>query len=183
MIAVENLIQFSLEESSAGKIISHSIVKKSPVFIINSKTDSFQILTLGQLQKIQNAHPKKVLIHLEKFNGYFHQGTILNLNHEQTINCFDLWFQKNFYDDFLAINKSCLLDVESDDPNYAPELDIANIVYRMAVNDKTSNLTMKQKVNRLLSEMYPNSSDDSKKRIIMITNTISGKKAGRKKKN
>lgn len=182
MIAVKDLIQYSLEEPRAREIISHSIAKKSPVYIINSKSDSFQSLTLGQLQKIQNSHPIKVLIHLEKFHEYPYQGKILNLNHEQIINCFDLWFKKKFYNEFLTENKTCFLDVEPDDPDYARDLDIANIVYRAAINNKNSKLTMKQKVSQLLEAMYPDISEESKKRLIKVTNTNSGKKAGRKKK-
>ncbi len=177
----KNLIQFDLDQSQARKIISFAITSESKVQIINENENSYFILTLGHLQKIQSSCPQKVLIYLEKPDLIPLNGKIINRNNEQYVNYQDLWFERNFYDLFLAQSKTSLLGVDTDDPDYAPDLDISLIVYTAARNDKKSNATMKEKVRDILNLMYPDLSNDAKHRIIMITNTVIGKKAGRRR--
>lgn len=174
-------IQFNLDQSQAREIMSLALARKSKVRIINQKNDTYFILPLGQLQKIQSFHPHKVPVHLEEPDLIFWNSKIINRNNEQYINYQDLWFETDFYDLFLAQTRTNMLGIEPDDPHYAPELDIANIVFTAARNDKKCTLPMKKKVKQCLDKMYPDLSSEAKKRIIMITNTVSGKKPGRKK--
>lgn len=174
-------VQIDLDERMARKIISVAIAEQSNVYVINTKTNLHHKLAIGQLQSIQNHIPQKVTVYFEEPNFILYGGKPVNSNSQQMISYLDLWFEETFYTSFLATNGVNYLDIDADSPNYPPELDAAHIVYRAAINDKRTGLTMKQKTTEIVEVMYPDFSEEAKKRIIMITNTTEGKKAGRKK--
>ncbi len=68
MSGLDNLMQIEHDILKARDLIGRGILGEISFHIMNSKTDGFQLLTPGQLQKIQNAHPKKVSLNLEPSN-------------------------------------------------------------------------------------------------------------------
>jgi len=71
------------------------------------------------------------------------------------------------------------MDEESD--NYAPELDAANIIYRAIINNSDKSIPFKKHAVKLTNKLYPKFSEEAKKRITAVINTIKGKNGGRER--
>lgn len=104
MSGLDNLMQIEHDIFKARDLIGRGILGEISFHIMNSKTDGFQLLTPGQLQKIQNAHPKKVSLDLEPSSMIFIEGKLINPCHKQQINYQDLWLDKALYKNYCVKN-------------------------------------------------------------------------------
>lgn len=76
---LDDLIQIEHNILNARDLIGLGILGKISFHIMNSKTDSFQLLTQGQLQEVQNAHPKKIYLALKAPSVIFMNGRLIKL--------------------------------------------------------------------------------------------------------
>ena len=64
----DNLVQLlGVREQEALQLISDGIKGALQFFVMNTKSNKFQLMTAGQLQRIQSVHPQKISVHLEEF--------------------------------------------------------------------------------------------------------------------
>lgn len=180
----KNLIQLlDISEAEAFKFISYGIKGDWDFFVMNSKQNNFQLLTRGALQQIQNAHPQKAIVYLEKFQLYIGFNVVGNAAHRQNLNYTDLWTDQSNLEqenDLLFSNQRDVLT--PGDENYSSELDIANMTQRAVINKRNNNITFKQQAIEYLKTHFSHLSKAAFDRIIVLINPDANREGGRPKK-
>lgn len=177
-----SLYQVKIDDCNIAKLISDGICGIINIYVMNTKSNSFQILPPGQLQNIINSHPNKTQIRFEEANLMLIKRNLVNVAHTQIITYRDFWVENSLLQSYLDPYRSSIIEMDPDNPDYASELDNACIVYNAAINDKTDKMSMKEKIQKHLNLLYPGLSKQAKQRITLVTNTTAGKRAGRKPK-
>jgi hypothetical protein len=97
-----NLVQLELNETLAFKFISLGIKDDIKFYIFNTKTNKFFELSSSQLQLIQNAHPKKIILALEESNfAGLYNGGLIDIAHSQLIHHSSLWLDEKIREKYL----------------------------------------------------------------------------------
>ncbi len=181
MVVDKNLTQLlKVDEESVRQLLSDGIKGNTPFFIMNTKSSQFQLLTVGQLQQIQSAHPAKKRIYLEESQMAIFNGKMGNAAHSQLCNFSDLWTSSDYLKEIHPLDKEVLMP---GDEYYASELDVANMVQRALINQNISPKVFKKQAQKYLKLNYPNLSETAIIRIIAIINPDCSKSGGRPKIN
>jgi hypothetical protein len=86
VVADQNLTQLlKVDEEGGRQLLSNGIKGNISFFIMNTKSSQFQLLTVGQLQQIQSAHPGRTRIYLEEFQMTIFNGKVGNAAHSQLL--------------------------------------------------------------------------------------------------
>ncbi|CEK11052.1 hypothetical protein [Legionella hackeliae] len=181
VVVDQNLTQLlKVDEENRRQLLSDGIKGNIPFFIMNIKSSQFQLLTVGQLQQIQSAHPEKARIYLEDFQMTIFNGKVGNTAHSQFCNFSDLWTNSSHLEEVHPLDKEVLMP---GDEHYASELDIANMAQRALINQKVASKDFKKQARNYLKSNYPNLSETAIIRIIAIINPDCSKSGGRPKIN
>lgn len=181
VVVDQNLTQLlKVDEECGRQLLSGGIKGNIPFFIMNTKNSQFQLLTVGQLQQIQSAHPAKTRIYLEEFQMTIFNGKGGNAAHSQLCNFSDLWTNSSHLEEVHPLDKEVLMP---GDEHYASELDIANMAQRALINQKVAPKDFKKQAQKYLKLNYPNLSETAIIRIIAIINPDCSKSGGRPKIN
>ncbi len=181
VVVDQNLTQLlKVDEESGRQLLSDGIKGNILFFMMNTKSSQFQLLTVGQLQQIQSAHPGKIRIYLEEFQMFIFNGKVGNVAHSQLCNFSDLWTNSDCLKEVHPLDKEILMP---DDEHYASELDIANMAQRVLINKKVAPKDFKKQAQSYLKSSYPNLSETAIIRIIAIINPDCSKSGGRPKIN
>ncbi len=179
VVVDQNLTQLlKVDEERGRQLLSDGIKGNISFFIMNTKSSQFQLLTLGQLQQIQSAHPEKTRIYLEDFQMTIFNGKVGNAAHSQFCNFSDLWTNSDYLQEINPLDKEVLIP---GDEHYASELDIANITQRALINQKVAEKGFKEQAQNYLKLNYPKLSKSAVSRIIAIINPDCRKGGGRPK--
>lgn len=179
VVVDQNLTQLlKIDEESGRQLLSDGIKGNISFFIMNTKSSQFQLLTVGQLQQVQSAHPAKTRIYLEEFLMTIFNGKVGNAAHSQLCNFSDLWMNSGYLQEAHSLDKEVLIP---GDGHYASELDIANITQRALINQKVNEKGFKKQAQNYLKLNYPELSKSAVSRIIAIINPDCRKGGGRPK--
>lgn len=179
VVVDQNLTQLlKVDEESGRQLLSGGIKGNIPFFIMNTKSSQFQLLTVGQLQQIQSAHPEKTRIYLEDFQMTIFNGKVGNAAHSQLCNFSDLWTNSDYLKEVHPLDKELLMP---GDEHYASELDIANMAQRALINQKVAPKDFKKQAQNYLKLNYPELSESAILRIMTIINPDCSKSGGRPK--
>lgn len=181
VVVDQNLTQLlKVDEESGSQLLSDGMKGNIPFFIMNTKSCQFQLLTVGQLQQIQSAHPAKTRIYLEEFQMAIFNGKVGNAAHSQLCNFSELWTNSGHLEEVHPLDKEVLMP---GDEYYASELDIANIAQRALINQQVNEKSFKKQAQNYLKLNYPELSKSAVSRIIAIINPDCRKGGGRPKVN
>ncbi len=81
----------------------------------------------------------------------------------------------------MRLSEASQLELDPDHDDYSTELDTANIIYRMIINNRDDALSFKEQAKQILDVNYSKLSQDAKERIAVVINPDKQKLGGRKK--